>query len=182
MVLVVMPQTNIARLVGLKTGNCSTLSHPAVEMPTTSTTNLCLPASCGRIVVPCLYIPSPETVRSDPHGALQWRRSFPIPRALQCWENFFFQTPNCNRTNKYWKLIKHKTLELISTASKQQTLEMFFNLKNLKLIASCNTVSGLWTTKSRTKTSKKLENEQKLLLNLMATAKRTNEQNTGRRL
>jgi hypothetical protein len=38
------------------------------------------------------------------------------------------------------------------------------------------------TTKSKTRTSKKLENEQKLLLNLMATAKRTNEQNTGRRL
>ncbi len=52
-------------------------------MPTTSTTNLCLPASCGRIVVSYLYIPSPETVTSDLHGALQRRRSFPIARALQ---------------------------------------------------------------------------------------------------
>jgi len=46
-------------------------------------------------------------------------------RTNKCWEFFFFQTPNRNRTNKYWKLIEHKTLELISTASKQQALEFF---------------------------------------------------------
>jgi len=56
-------------------------------------------------------------------------------------------------------LIKHKTLELISTASKQQALEFYFYLKNLKLIASCNSNNKDYKIKNQNfkKTGKRTE-------------------------